>query len=242
MLLKLFHRIFILGVPLLLKAPFNVEPYSTYLNFKLNELQVSRLTEYVKDFDDTLQIVPIQLSQSESPDYYLSINIYNVTSPLFVNKNIPITRCELNTYVKDLKGNIGTLILDYCSNGLSIDPVNLIKLPSHTYHQSKLGDIHSCGKTKEFEFLCEMNTDASNVQFFVSDQLHKHTDRVYYKNGIYDGITYDNSLLHAKVLQPEIRSLTFKYIHTGESSLKLHSAFYFTSKLDFLCTVWNNFK
>ena len=38
-----------------------------------------------------------------------------------------ITRCELNTYVKDHNGNYGTLIIDYLSNELSMDPLNIFK-------------------------------------------------------------------------------------------------------------------
>jgi hypothetical protein len=242
MLLKLFHRLLILGSPIMQNAPFNVEPYSTYLNFKLSELQVSKLTNYIREHDDTLRLVPIRISQYESPDYFLSVNIYNVTSPLFMNENWPVTRCELNTYVKDMAGNIGTLILDYCSNGLSIDPVNLVKWPSYTYFGRDFeGNLRSGGVGDGFRLMCEMETDVGiDKPFFVSNDLHKHTDLIYYKNGVYDRIRYDASLVYARVLRPVLRSLTFQYNRIGEGENKLHSVFYFPARLNFLCSIWDN--
>ena len=40
----------------------------------------------------------------ENASYYISVNIYNCTSPLFsLFTNKPVTRCEINTYVSNEK-------------------------------------------------------------------------------------------------------------------------------------------
>ena len=54
----------------------------------------------------------------------MSVNIYNCTSSIMMsNKNL---KCELNTYIKTSEGEYGTLILDYVSNELSLDPINIL--------------------------------------------------------------------------------------------------------------------
>ena len=58
-------------------AELNVKPYSTYINYKLNQSQVNLLNNYIKEYNDDLDIVPIKLSKYSYPNYYLSINMYN---------------------------------------------------------------------------------------------------------------------------------------------------------------------
>ena len=107
-------------------APIQLQPYSTYINYKLTPIQAQKISNYISDYTDKLQLVPISISQYQTPRYYLSINIYNCTSPLLM-ENTNIIRCELNTYVKTTDGNYGTLILDYMSSGISMDPINIFK-------------------------------------------------------------------------------------------------------------------
>ena len=107
-----------------LYLPIDIKPHSTYANFKLNEHQIHNLNSYINTFNDSLTIVPIQMYEDSSPEYYLSVNIYNSSSPIFMTEN-NIIRCELNTYVMDSSGTKGTLILDYMTDGPSMDPVSL---------------------------------------------------------------------------------------------------------------------
>ena len=80
-----------------------------------------------------MEINPIKmLSHETNPIPYLSINVYNCSSPIFFNDNEEITRFEINTYVRKWNSNTqsfdyGTVILDYTSNSLSMDPVHLFK-------------------------------------------------------------------------------------------------------------------
>ena len=110
-------------------AELNVQPYSTFINYKLEQEHVDILNNYVKEYSNDLKIVPIQLSKYNYPHYYLSVNIYNCTSPIMMSDD-NIIRCELNTYVKTSDNQLGTLILDYASNSLSMDPINIFKKES----------------------------------------------------------------------------------------------------------------
>ena len=103
-----------------LNIPFSIKPESLYINFKLNETQTSYLNNYIHDYNKDLEIIPVKLLNRETnKSNYLSVNIYNCTSPVFMNDN-NMTRCEVNTYVKNTKTNkTGTLILDYISSELS---------------------------------------------------------------------------------------------------------------------------
>ena len=79
-----------------LYVPIDIKPHSTYINFKLNTEQVNNLNDYVSNFNESLTLVPITLYENDKANYYLSVNIYNSTSPIFMTEN-NIVRCELNT-------------------------------------------------------------------------------------------------------------------------------------------------
>lgn len=259
-LLKLFHKLLLVGTPLftynpfsnLFNAPFNVEQYSTYFNFKLNDTHVVDLSNYIHQFNKTLNLAKVKISNNEEPNYYLSLNVYNVTSPLFMNMNKPITRYEINTYIKDETGNIGTVILDYCSNYDSIDPVNRWKRKSKTKFimDNDRFDLKCIDTKSKFSFRCEFDVNSNDKAFKLSDELLKHTDNIYYKNGICDKLFYDSSLSYATTLTPKLKLIYFKYrkflfsrIYPEREIIQKHSvlsSFYFRNKLNFVCSIWNN--
>ena len=102
-----------------LNVPLIVEPYSAYINLKLDNEQSSYLDNYINEYGDDLVIVPINILPREEKSKYLSINIYNCSSPIFMNDEKTTTRCEINTYVVDKNNVKGTLIIDYVSNILN---------------------------------------------------------------------------------------------------------------------------
>ena len=115
-------------------ANFKVDSNSLYVNYILNDDARSKIESYI---DDDLKLEPISLEKGKRKNYFLSINIYNVTSPILNTLNT-VTRCEINTYVKRKSdGTKGTIILDYTSNSLSMDPVNIFKKRSTSMHYIK---------------------------------------------------------------------------------------------------------
>ena len=257
LLLKLIHKAILVGMPLIaynpfsnkFNAPFTVKPYSTYLNFKLDDIQKDYLTSYIHNFSTILSLTPIKLSPSDTEGYYLSVNIYNCSSPLFLNNDIDITRCEINTYVKDINNNYGTLIIDYNSNGFSLDPVNLFK-PIHKsiIHKEKDKDkanihkddsfIKCSAKDKDIDFRINYN-HLETKKYHVSDSLVSFTDYIFYKNGICDKLFYDSSLTNSLTKSPKIYN-DFYFKYKDLEFTKIHSIFYFTDELRFVCNMWDN--
>lgn len=220
-------------------APFQIQPYSTYINFKLAPDQVDYLKSYINNYTTNLELHPIRLSLLDIPSYFLSVNIYNCTSPLFVGAQ-NVTRCEINTYVRDKKGGYGTLILDYCSNYLSLDPVDLFKTSQNAKFWKDGDFLRYYVENGKMKFEMEMDylrTNSKNFQ--ISNSLIQFTDNIYYKNGICDKLFYDSSLLQSVMKIPK-RNGWFSFQYKKMVFEKIHSIFYFNHRIDFICGIWHN--
>ncbi len=253
-LLKFIYRGVLTGMPLftynpITKVPFNtpftIKPTSTYINFKLSDYQSNTIQNYINNYNKDLILTPVKIIKEEVPTNYLSINIYNCSSPLFMNKNKQVTRCEINTYVKNTKTNkIGTLILDYASNELSMDPINIFKEKSNIkFHLMNgyplsLPEIKCYHEDEKFKLSFNMVQDTNN-KIYIDDELFTHSDLIYYKNGIYDKLYYDSSLIKSNIQHPLVfdnfwfryNNLTFPYYD---------SVFYFKNQIDFVGSMWYN--
>ena len=248
-LLKFVYRGILTGMPLLtynpitkntINVPLQVKPYSTYINFKLDNEAISNLKSYINEYDKELELVPIKLIDNENLDYYLSINIYNCSSPAFLNDNKEVTRCEINTYVKDKNDNYGTLIIDYLSNELSMDPVNIFKNKEKVYfNNNDLYKVIDC-QSENDKVLLKLNyTILYEYDININDDLIKYTDNVYYKNGIFDKVYYDSTLVNANVKSPRLY-FNFSFIYKDLSFYEADSIFYFTNKINFIGGMWSN--
>ena len=247
--LKFVYNALLTGMPSLmnnpinkniLHAPFSVNEFSTYINYKLDSKQLKSINEFLIEKNNGLTLVPSSILNEESKDYYLSINIYNCTSPLFeFISGDPVTRCELNIYVKDSLNNKGTLIMDYESNILSLDPENIFK---------KAGKAKFC---KDYEYI---NGNVKNSKFILdfkynwiidtiscnklSNNLIQFTDRIYYPNGYYDKLFYDSSLINNNIVIVKDYNIYFKFLDI--EFINVDSIFYFENKIDFLGGLWAN--
>ena len=221
-------------------APFSVQPLSTYINFKLEKIQAEHLQEYINKYTNTLELFPIKLLPWDMPAYYLSVNIYNCSSPLFSNNENNVTRCEINTYVKDKENNYGTLILDYCSNSLSLDPVNLFKDKQNAKFYKDGDNLHYEVTNDKINFVMDFNYLKTKInRFLLSDNLIQFTDNIYYKNGICDKLFYDSSLVRSVIKIPS-KINNFKFFYKNIQFDKIHSIFYFENKINFICGLWHN--
>ena len=247
-LLQFIYSCLLCGVPQFSMNPINqnriltelnIKPYSTYINYRLNDNHVNLLNNYVKEFSDELNIVPIQISKYENPHYYLSINMYNCTSPIMMTDG-NLVRCELNTYVKTSDGILGTLILDYVSNTLSMDPVNIFKkeVKNIKFVNNKITNKLFIDSPNDNIFL-DLKYKLTNDNFYISDKLVEFTDLAYYKNGVADKVYYDSTLASAVTKYGNIlKGSVFKY-----KDMEFYypdSVFYFDSSLNFIGSVWNN--
>lgn len=249
-ILKFLYNTVFTGLPLMtynnpinkvpIHAPMRVNAGSTYINFKLDDYQTKCLTEYIHEYNNTIDIIPIKISEDDTLSNYISVNIYNCSSPLFITDE-PITRCEINTYVQDKYKNKGTLIIDYLCNDLSMDPVNIFKQKSPNVHfkDKNIYTYIDCSSEKDLIQLNLNFTKFRDTIFKISDNLVDFSDKIFYKNGILDKLYYDTSLTRALTMKPVyVYNLTFVYRNLTFKSID--SVFYFSSNIDFVGSIWHN--
>ena len=241
-LLRFIYRGFMTGMPLVVynpyrdinfHAPFTISPNSLYINYKLTDYEKNTIEREINSYGEHFTIMPIKMKHHEDPNYYLSINIYNCTSPLFLNDK-GMTRFEINTYVSNGKQN-GTIIIDYLSNSLSMDPVNIFKERSYISY-SKNTIIGS--DDNNISINCSLNLDIEKNPFNVGDDLIYFSDNIFYKNGIYDKLFYDTTLVNAVYKFPDIHFINFTFMSLNFTNPD--SVFYFKNKINFAGSMWHN--
>lgn len=246
--LKLVYKSFLFGFPKIVynpfnvnifHAPYNVLPYSTYINYELNVNEVKYINDYIFDKNGGLNLEKIKISQNEDEKYYLSVNIYNCSSPLFelLGKD-KITRCEINTYVINEKNEKGTLITDYTSNMLSMDPVNIFKKSCFTKFDKRDNNIFCSTKCDSLELNFNYTINKNDEYFTMNKELHDFTDIIFYKNGVYDKLYYDKTLIDGVTQIPSYSDIYFRFGSIVLTSPR--SVFYFRDEIKFSGGMWDN--
>lgn len=250
-LLNFFYNLLLIGLPSIsynpinkntLVAPFIVNKGSTYVNYKLDNDKYEKLSKHLLKTTNKLKLRPIYIYQSNEvlkKEYYISINIYNCTSPIFsfLSKD-PITRCEINTYVINDKNEIGTLIMDYTSNVLSMDPDNIFKKSKPTKFLKYSNILKSYAYSDTINFRLEYDNEKIIFNKKINNQMIQHSDKIFYNNGIYDKLYYDSSLIHNELLVPNYYNSYFNFI--GIEFDQPESIFFFKHKLNFVGGMWHN--
>ena len=170
----------------ILHAPFLVNSYSTYINYRLTNKQYNKINDYLIEKNNNFSMMDTAIIKKTDKEYYLSINIYNCTSPIFdFLTNEAATRCEINTYVVDKNNIKGTLIMDYVSNILSLDPDNLFKCAGDVNFKKEKEKMIGYAKNKNIDLEFEYNIKRNIVSTQrVSSKLLKFTDVIFYNCGI----------------------------------------------------------
>lgn len=241
--LKFVYRGLLTGMPMLtynpinknnLHSPFTVKPYSTYINYKLNKQEYNFINN---NLSDRFKMKKVEIDSFTEKNYYLSINVYNCSLPV-VPTNNEISRCEINTYVEDILEGEGTVILDYTSNTLSMDPVNIFKKKEDLKFKNVNDSIKSYCNTKTIKLDLEYCYSFDDDDFQISEDLIYYSDKIFYPNSIYDKLFYDSSLTRAELKVPKIKNLEFEF-----NGLKLEnpeSIFYFKNDVKFAGSIWDN--
>ena len=239
---KTIYKGLMFGMPILtynpinqvkLIAPFTVMPNSLYINYQLNQIQKNKIQHHIHNYNSSLDLIPISIDKNENPKYYLSLNIYNCSSPLFLTDE-NMTRFEINTYVNNGKEN-GTLILDYISSSLSMDPINIFKFSEIINYTKE----YIFTKTKNIKLFSNYEINNKDKSKELSEELTLFTDKIFYLNGIYDRIYYDGSLVNAEIKIPKIKTLFFEFLNM--TFITPLSVFYFYNPIFFAGTMWANF-
>ena len=179
--------------------------------------------------------------QDETKDYYLSLNIYNCSSPIFNTiTQEQVTRCEINTYVVNNKNEVGTLIMDYTSNLISVDPDHIFKKSCPTkFFKNQSNNIILCSAYSD-NIMFDLEYDYENIlsEEKINNKMVQYSDKIFYNNGVYDKLFYDTSLLHNELMVPRYFSLNFKF--KGMEFSNPESIFFFKDKLNFVGGLWDN--
>ena len=255
-ILKFVYNGLLTGMPLLTYNPFtknpfmcdfNVKPYSTYLNYKLDDYQAHKLTKLISSRNEgphEFNLKKVSILKDEEPSYYLSLNIYNCSLPI-IPKHETVTRLEVNTYV-EYNNSIGTLIIDYCSDQLSMDPVNVFKQKSDLWYlgvKDKFNNLLNgfCSSENITLFLDMKNKLSDNDnKINISDDLIKYSDKIYYSNGVYDKLYFDSTLIYPTLAVPDLVHHNFNFYNFTFD--KPDNYFYFKDGISFSGSIWNNLK
>jgi hypothetical protein len=103
--LKSIYNFILVGLPITTYSPLNEKSIfhapakilesSTYINYRLEDENLNIIEKFIKDYNEDFSLIKTRIA-SEKKGYYLSINIYNCTSPLFQQySNDPVSRCEI---------------------------------------------------------------------------------------------------------------------------------------------------
>jgi hypothetical protein len=266
-LLRFVYRGILTGMPLFtynpitktpIHVPFTISPHSTYINYELSPSQTHVLNKYIQEYDPAMEITPIQmLSYETDPVPYLSINVYNCSSPIFFNDNQEITRLEINTYIRKWNEqsheyDYGTVILDYTSNALSMDPIHLFKSKEHVrfvFPDEKKAPVFidsKCVKDDIFfrssftpSYFISRDKKKNEDKLRLHEDLIRYSDAIYYKNGIYDKLYYDSSLVKANIKIP-ITIFHTEFVYRDLLLEKPKHVFYFEDSISFVGGMWEN--
>lgn len=248
--LKGFYNFMLVGLPSVTYNPFNkgttfhapvkIDSTSTYINYKIPKDKFNIINKYIKSYNSDFSLIPTRIS-SDQAEYYISVNIYNCTSPIFnsVTTNY-VTRCEINTYVSNANGEEGTLIMDYTSNFLSMDPVNIFKKEGICEFNKKNNkySLHACNKNFELTGKFIRN-EIRDFGILLNKKMIAHTDKIFYLNGVYDKLYYDSSLVKSSIKLPyKIDNIRFKFLDIDFNYVD--SIFYFEEPLNFVGAIWEN--
>ncbi len=231
-----------------LHVPFTIKPKSVYINYALNESQKDYIQDYIHKYDPDMALVPVKMFETEvDSKYYLSVNVYNCTSPIFFgNEDKEITRFEINTYIKK-HNKMGTLLLDYTSNFLSMDPIHIFKPketvvydfpPMKTQSASIFTHSNKDCIHMSINYL-PMNYQLRNKQAKLHNDLIRYSDRIYYKNGIFDKLYYDSSLTYAPIVLSMYNNQNY-FQYKDLCFERAMNIFYFEDSIQFIGGMWDN--
>ena len=248
--LKGFYNFMLCGLPSvtynplykesIFHAPVKIDSTSTYINYKIPKNKFNIVNKYIKKYNRDLSLIPTRIA-SDQAEYYISINIYNCTSPIFNSVTTdPVTRCEVNTYVVNGKGEEGTLIMDYSSNFLSLDPVNIFKDKGICNFKKYRNKYSFNAENDNFKLSGKfLRNEDKDFGILLNKKIIAHTDNIFYLNGIYDKLYYDSSLVKSSIRLPNyVDSIKFKFLDIEFNHVD--SIFYFADPLNFVGAIWSN--
>lgn len=187
-----------------------------YFNWEIPSANVPRLEAALQLADRGFRIAPIEIVRGEAPRPYLSLNFYATTIA-----GVLTYRTEWSTYVKD-RNDVGSerqylMVVDVDSSAPSLNPVDLFTPPAVMDYRVQDGRLVAdikrtagAGAVSD-KFYMDFGLPAPDAPVV---RLHEPwvlaNDRIYWRNGVYDLVSYNGSLLAADVVEVDPKSLVIR--------------------------------
>ena len=141
------------------------------------------------------ELAQTSLFEGGAPAHYLTVAVFETETGL------EGLRSEWRVYVDDGRGRTRTMIADWQSEEVAVDPVRFINLPSEVVHQLTDGLVTTRVASAHVVFEASFGTADTADQLLSLDWIESGDD-VCHRNGICDKYYYDAETLDVPVHQP----------------------------------------
>ena len=223
--------------------PFIVEesPNSIFINYEIDETQLSSLTDFLA-LPEGFALSPIAILKDETPKYYLSLNIYAVSG---LGGALSGNRAEWSVYVRNNQGRTSYMVVEARSSSFSLDSVNWFTPATPLTHEFQNGALVSWVDTGANTFFSSEISAAgieNAIEVYGANEWAAANDLIYWGNGVADRTYYDGKLIDTAMLSvdPALVSVAdsspWAQFVSGEPS----SVLMFQTGLEFVISPWYN--
>ncbi|MBY6196063.1 hypothetical protein [Vibrio hangzhouensis] len=217
---------------------------SMFVNFNIPEKQVKEL-ERDLGLPSNLTLARSRMTDTQPWKYMLTLNIYET---LDVLSGVPVLRAEWSVYVRDVSDvssdNYYFMVIDVNSNSPSLDPYNGMTPPTGFSYANDGGFLEA--SILNLDTSSKFSIEFANVEYKAGARLDEQwilsNDRIYWRNGVYDRLLYNGSLLSAHVTEVDPRTAVIvdespwaKYVDKTPLQLAV-----FGNPLQFVINPWYN--
>lgn len=225
-------------------------PPSIFYNFIVPDSMAAALSEEIP-LPENFTLAKIRLLEGDTePHYYISLNIYRVTGVTIG------LRAEWSTYIYDENDPTGKprfMVIEARTDNYSMDPVDIITLPSAFTHDFENSEITTLIKdTKYWAGLIPYKVDYFESSIDLSGGNYTEVrgsrewivanDFIYWKNGVCDRAFYNGMMHNGPLYSIDPGACTFKekskwadFIEPGPESVLV-----FGDRLEYAISPWYN--
>ena len=223
--------------------PFIVKenPNSIFINYEIDETQLSLLTDFLA-LPEGFVLSPIAILKNESPKYYLSLNIYAVSG---LGGALSGNRAEWSVYVKNNQGRTSYMVVEARSSSFSLDSVNWFTPATALTHEFQEGALVSWVDTgADTFFSSEISAVGikNAIEVYGANEWAAANDLIYWGDGVADRTYYDGRLIDTPMLSvdPALVSIADSSPWAQFVAGEPNSVLMFQTGLEFVISPWYN--
>ncbi|MGR5177280.1 hypothetical protein ACPV4B_20320 [Vibrio parahaemolyticus] len=217
---------------------------SIFINFNIPEKQAKELERDLR-LPSHLTLARSRMTDTQPLRYMMTLNIYET---LDVLSGAPVLRAEWSVYVRDVSDvsadNYYFMVIDVNSNSPSLDPYNGTTPPTGFSYANNGGFLEA--SILNLDMSSKFSIEFENVEqrrgARLDEQWILSNDRIYWRNGVYDRLLYNGSLLSAHVTEIDPSSAVIvdaspwaRYVDKSPLQLAV-----FGNPLQFVINPWYN--